>query len=282
MGVVWAVSSQAKRKSVIKQEKPKNGKEFGTNICDYIFYDEFNQMDILKNLRMTSPFFNLLNLYKTLARENDKCKLIIFGNKDTINNYIINSLPIDVADIVNSMQLGLPIYTYNYDFALINFYNKNVFKLKTNRIDNWVNKWAANDEMTNAYFNENTFANGINLCVRNFDVCLKNIVEIKKIFILGLKEVVLIESLYKNQHVLALVEKYHLEKNNINLDELAKISLSKYGDTEANSNILDDNDMDDYKEWLFTLYKNGKLWFSSFDIWKSLIELITLESKPRE
>lgn len=278
IGICWGLSTYAKRKSVLKQLKGENG-ELGTNIADYIFYDEFNQMDILSNLRMKNPFFNLLNMYKTLARENDNCKLIILGNKDTINNFILNTLPIDADDVMLQMQNKKSIFHYFDGEKVVNIFGKNVFTLKSNDKNNWINKWAESDRTTNNYFNLSCFALEQASCIKNFEHCLKEILEIYRIYILNGKYLVFHKSLYREKEIYALSDTYHVENLGIDLSVLNIISLTKTGDTENRSVILDDIDLDDKREWLFALYKNKNLYFSSFDIWQDFIAFVVANVK---
>lgn len=242
-----------------------NAKGGTYNDVEYMVFDEFNEDVYIENAY--AKFVMLVDSFKR-HRKNFKC--ILLGNMINRNNWFLNAMGLRIDWKCEDDKI---YYLPEYGVKVVVIGSKTYEKLTNARKD--ISMLASADPSAHAFYNEREFLNDETCLVTNFVKWVKP--TFQPLFYFRKSEFKYIFGRYLEEDgkVFFFVDRYNINfKEYTNLAEFGFDGLGSSSSKEAQ--VIEEDDLDDFQKQFFTLMKQQKLMFGSFDAYEDLKRFIAL------
>lgn len=260
----------------------------------HIIYDEFNQTDEMSTRELSNFFKDLLAMFHTFRRENvsgkNRTRLIILGNQDTDNNFILNSFEEfgfdnDIAiDYLYQNQDKVYTWLDNSGYFAVSIAGCDLYPVDSNQSNDPIKRWSSASSETNAFFNSNSYGKRMGTKVYSLGK-FENFIIIYRFVISTVdsakEELCYCDAWLKQQHVklwvnLAEVIRKGFEKE---ASVIPSYSLSRIGDFSQTTEILDVEDLDDLREQILNDYRTQAVYYNNYLTERLVHEWMVLNGK---
>lgn len=243
-----------------------NAKGGTYNDVRFMLFDEFNEDVYIEN-----AFAKFVMLVDSFKRHRKDFKCVLLGNMINKNNWFLNAMGLRINW---KSEEDLIYYLPEYGVKIVVVGTRTYENVVKQRRD--INKLASADPSAHAFYNEREFLNDDTDLITNFVKWVKPTFTPLFNFRYGDFKYLFGYYIEEDGSKMFFVDRdcvYFKDYKN-----LSEYSFDLLGNTSKNAQILEDDDIEDIQNKLFSIAKQDRLRYGSFDCFEDLKRFVSLGS----